>query len=125
MKFICKKTELSEAIINVSRVVPQKSTIPALEGIKVKVTPGYVELTAYNLEMGIRTTINADTSDSGEFVIYEMGYRPNGGGTYSLIDACSDYNQIDMLINFAFTGKMRYFTVGQPQRGAHQMDEHQ
>ncbi len=69
MKFICKKTELSEAIINVSRVVPQKSTIPALEGIKVKVTPGYVELTSYNLEMGIRTTINADTSDSGEFVM--------------------------------------------------------
>ncbi len=69
MKFICKKTELSEAITNVSRAVPQKSTIPALEGIKVKVTPGNLELTAYNLEMGIRTTINADTSESGEFVV--------------------------------------------------------
>ena len=44
--------------------------------------------------------------DNGDFVIYEMGYRPNGGGTYSLIEACSGYNQIDMLINFAFTGEM-------------------
>lgn len=69
MNFICKKSELSEAISNVSRAVPQKSTIQALEGIKVKVMPEKVELTAYNLEMGIRTTINAQTGDSGEFVV--------------------------------------------------------
>ncbi len=69
MKFICKKIELSEAISNISRAVPQKSTIQALEGIKVKITPGCVELTGYNLEMGIRTTIEADTSDNGEFVV--------------------------------------------------------
>ena len=69
MNFICKKSELSEAISNVSRAVPQKSTIQALEGIKVKVTSGTVELTAYNLEVGIRTTINAVTDDNGEFVV--------------------------------------------------------
>ena len=69
MKFICNKTELSEAISNVSRAVPQKSTIQALEGIKVKVSPDELELTAYNLEMGIRTTISATTQDSGEFVV--------------------------------------------------------
>lgn len=69
MKFICKKTELSDAISNVSRVVPQKSTISALEGIKVKITPGCVELTAYNLELGIRTIIDAETEDNGEFVV--------------------------------------------------------
>ena len=69
MKFNCNKTELSEAIGNVSRAVSVKSTIPALEGIKVKVSPGSLELTAYNLEMGIRTTIGAQTQDSGEFVV--------------------------------------------------------
>lgn len=69
MNFICKKSELSEAISNVSRAVPQKSTIQALEGIKVKISSGTVELTAYNLEMGIRTTINAITNDNGEFVV--------------------------------------------------------
>lgn len=69
MKFICNKQELSEAISNVSRAVSPKSTIPALEGIKVKVSPGTIELTAYNLEIGIITSINAETQDSGEFVV--------------------------------------------------------
>lgn len=69
MKFICNKTEISEAISNVSRAVSQKSTIPALEGIKVRVSSGSVELTAYNLEMGIRTSINANTEGEGEFVV--------------------------------------------------------
>lgn len=44
--------------------------------------------------------------DNGSFAIYEMGYRPNGGATYSLISACSGYNQLDMLIRFALTGDM-------------------
>lgn len=68
MKIICNKLELSDAISKVSRAVPQKSAISALEGIKVKVAPGELELTAYNLEMGIKTSIKADTQDSGEFV---------------------------------------------------------
>ena len=59
MKFICNKNELNEAINNVSRAVSPKSTIAALEGIRVKVSEGEVELTGYNLEMGIRTTIKA------------------------------------------------------------------
>jgi len=69
MKFICNKMELSEAIGNVSKAVSSKSTITVLEGIKVKVSPGEIELTAYNLEMGIRTAISAETQDSGEFVV--------------------------------------------------------
>lgn len=69
MKFICNKTELSEAISNVSKAVSSKSTIPALEGIKVRVSPGEIELTGYNLEMGIRTSIKSVTEDSGEFVV--------------------------------------------------------
>ena len=44
--------------------------------------------------------------ENGDFVVYEIGYRPNGGSTYALIEACSGYNQIEMLIRFALTGKM-------------------
>ncbi len=69
MKFTCNKSELSEAIGNVSRAVSQKSTIPALEGIKVKIMNEKLELTAYNLELGIRTSINATTEGDGEFVV--------------------------------------------------------
>lgn len=42
----------------------------------------------------------------GSFVIYEMGYRLNGGSTYSLIEACEGYNQLKMLIHYSLTGKM-------------------
>jgi len=69
MNFICNKTALSEAITNVSRAVSQKSTITALEGIKVSVSPNRVELTGYNLELGIQTSIAANTDDTGEFVV--------------------------------------------------------
>ncbi len=44
--------------------------------------------------------------DAGEFVIYEMGYRLNGGSTFFLIDKCSKYNQLEMLINYAVYGDM-------------------
>ncbi|MDE5583833.1 MAG: DNA polymerase III subunit beta [Ruminococcus sp.] len=69
MKFICNKSELSEAIGKVSKATAPKSTIPALEGIKVKVTDGVIELTAYNLDMGVRTAIKAETDGTGEFVV--------------------------------------------------------
>ena len=44
--------------------------------------------------------------DNGEFMIYEIGYRLNGGSTFFLIDKCCGYNQLEMLINYAITGKM-------------------
>lgn len=69
MKFICSKEELSEAIGYVSKAVSPKSTIPALEGIRVRINEESVELTAYNLEMGIRTSIKAETEGTGEFVV--------------------------------------------------------
>jgi len=69
MKFSCDKQFLCEAIVNVSRAVAVRSAIPALEGIKVKVTPNQVELTGYNLEIGIRTSLMAITEGEGEFVV--------------------------------------------------------
>lgn len=69
MKFSCDKQLLCETIVNVSRAVASKSSIPALEGIKVRVTPNQVELTGYNLEIGIRTSLMAITEGEGEFVI--------------------------------------------------------
>ena len=48
MRFICKKTELSDAITNISRVVPQKSTIPALEGILIKAYGEKINVSGYS-----------------------------------------------------------------------------
>lgn len=67
MNFNCKKKELSEAITNVSRAVPQKSSIPQLEGIKLSLTGNELTLTGYNLELGITTTVSVNNlKDSGE-----------------------------------------------------------
>lgn len=69
VKFTCNKSELHGAILNVSRAVAIKSTIVALEGIKIKAEGDKLGLTGYDLELGIKTEIPADVSGSGEFVV--------------------------------------------------------
>ena len=61
MKFVCQKDLLVEAVSNVSRAVCAKSPIPALEGILLKAQEGQLQLTGYDLELGIVTTIEAKT----------------------------------------------------------------
>ncbi len=69
MKFRTSRTVLTEALNNIMRAVPQKSTIPALEGIKFRLEKNELELTGYDLEMGIKTKISAESSESGEFIV--------------------------------------------------------
>lgn len=69
LKFQCSQTTLIEALNNVTRAVPQKSTISVLEGIKFVLDKNNLELTGYDLEMGIQTRISVDSQDFGEFVI--------------------------------------------------------
>ncbi|MGN0632475.1 MAG: DNA polymerase III subunit beta [Oscillospiraceae bacterium] len=68
MRFICKKDTLSEALTNVSKAVSDKSSIPVLEGIKFTLKNNILELTGYDLEIGIRTQIEVSSADSGSFV---------------------------------------------------------
>ena len=69
MVFICNKTQLYEAVINVSKAVSDRSTMQVLEGIKLKLNENILELTGYDLELGIRTEIPVKSQDSGEIVI--------------------------------------------------------
>lgn len=69
MRFSCNKQSLCDAISSVSKAVSTRSTIPALEGIKIKITQNNIELTGYDLEIGIRTVISAITEGEGEFVV--------------------------------------------------------
>lgn len=70
MKFICERQTLHQAVTYVSKGVAQKSTIPALEGIRMQLRPGQLQLTGYDLEFGIQTHLEVDTADTGEFVIH-------------------------------------------------------
>lgn len=69
MEVICNKQTLCDAITNVSKAVSAKSNILALEGIKVKLAYNLMELTGYDLELGIKTQIQVKSEDCGEFVI--------------------------------------------------------
>ena len=69
MRIICNKLALYEALVNVSKAAADKSTIPALEGVRIKLADSTLMLTGYDLEIGINTFIPAVSSDSGEFVV--------------------------------------------------------
>lgn len=69
MKFLCNRAELNEALANVSRAVPQKSPISALEGVKLFLKSSKLELTGYDLELGIQTVIDARSDDVGEIIL--------------------------------------------------------
>jgi len=69
MKFICKQAEINEALANVSRAVPPKSTISALEGVKLYLKKNILELTGYDLELGIQTMIEVNSDDVGECIL--------------------------------------------------------
>ena len=66
IKFTCKKEDICSAISNVSKAVSQKSPIAALEGIKVRLEDNSLELTGYDLEIGIITSIDCTSECSGE-----------------------------------------------------------
>ncbi len=69
MKFICDKKSLSDAVSIVQRAVSVKSTLPALEGILVKTAENSLTLLAYDLEIGITTTLPAEIAEPGEIVL--------------------------------------------------------
>lgn len=69
MKFNCSRTDLANAVTNVSRAVSSKTTIPALEGILIRAKEGHIILSAYDLEIGITTKIEASVLTPGEIVV--------------------------------------------------------
>lgn len=69
MKFTCNTSVLADACNIVQRGVPQKSTIPATEGIFLKAKNSTLTLTGYDLEVGITTSIDCSTESEGNIVL--------------------------------------------------------
>lgn len=69
MKITCVTQNLAEACINVQRAVSAKTTIPAVEGILLSAQGNEVQLTGYDLEMGIRTAIESRVQEEGAIVL--------------------------------------------------------
>lgn len=69
MKFRCDKDVFLEAVVTTSKAASAKSTIPALEGILMELDSNVMSLTGYNLEIGIKTTIQVENGENGSIVI--------------------------------------------------------
>ena len=69
MRFNCMRSDLSSAISNVSRAVSAKAAIPALEGVLIKAYSGSLEISGYDLEIGIVTQVEASIAEEGEIVV--------------------------------------------------------
>lgn len=69
MKIICNTAGLAEACLNVQRAAAQKSTMPTLECIRLETNEHGVELSAYDLETGINTQVDAKTEREGSILL--------------------------------------------------------
>lgn len=69
VKFSCLRTDIVNAISNVSRAVSSKAAIPALEGVLIKGYGEKLNISGYDLEIGMTTDIDATIQSEGEFVI--------------------------------------------------------
>lgn len=69
MKISCLRTDLANAVSNVSRAVSTKAAIPALEGVLIKAYDNKLNISGYNLEIGITTDIEATIQSEGEIVV--------------------------------------------------------
>ena len=63
MKFICEKEKLLKAINSVVRGVPNRTTMPILEGILIQTNDNEIKLTTYDLEIGIEYVIQSKIED--------------------------------------------------------------
>lgn len=69
MKISCLRSDLATAVSNVSRAVSTKASIPALEGVLIKAYGDTLNISGYNLEIGITTDIEATIQSEGEIVV--------------------------------------------------------
>ncbi|MBQ8606113.1 MAG: DNA polymerase III subunit beta [Clostridia bacterium] len=68
MRFNCEKEKLNEAVNIVSKAASVKSTISALEGIKAEVKDGLIKLSAYDFNVAICASFEANTVESGTII---------------------------------------------------------
>lgn len=69
MQFLCNTKKLAEALTITGHAVSSKTSMPALEGILIRTDGTQIILQAYNMELGISTSIEAQCQSNGEIVL--------------------------------------------------------
>ncbi len=69
MKFSCDLQLLSDVVSRVSLAISARSTIPALEGVLLQCSDNYLQLSGYDLEIGIIRSIHVDQEEEGGIIL--------------------------------------------------------
>jgi DNA polymerase III subunit beta len=69
MKIVCARDELAQKLAVVGRGVSTRTAVQILSGILVRTAGGQVELAATDMELSIRTTLDAQVSGEGAAVV--------------------------------------------------------
>ena len=69
MKIICNKNNLAKGVSMVAKAVPSKTTMQILECILIDATNDIIQLTANDMELGIRTDVQGEIINRGMIAI--------------------------------------------------------
>ena len=69
MKIIVNKNEICESESNVQRAVSSKTSLAALEGILLEAKAGKITFSGYDMELGIKTSIEAEIIIEGSIIL--------------------------------------------------------
>ena len=111
MKFQCMRTDLSNAASNVSRAVASKATTPALEGVLIKAYDNNLNISGYNLEIGITTDVEATVRQEGEIVLSARLFLEI---IRKLPEEIVTMETDDRMVTYITCGQVDYQIVGMP-----------
>ena len=109
MKVSCLRTDLVAAVSNVSRAVSAKASIPALEGVLIKAYGEKINISGYNLEIGITTDIEASIRQEGEIVLSARLFLDI---VRRLPEEIVQIETDDRMVTYITCGKVDYQIVG-------------
>lgn len=69
IKFSAEKNDIFDALITTAKAASAKSVITALEGIHLSLSGNMLTVTGYDLELGIKSTIQVSGESDGELVL--------------------------------------------------------
>lgn len=69
MKFVINRDVFKEAVSFTAKLLPQRSTLPILMGVKITAADGRVEFSAFDYEVSSRTSVAADVEDEGTVLV--------------------------------------------------------
>lgn len=69
MKFVCKKSDMNEAINIVLKAVPGKTTMPILECVVIEAQGEGLKLTTNDMSLGIETKLPAQVEEEGIILV--------------------------------------------------------